>query len=102
VDAARAYQRHWLEARGRRGLDGARSGPDTATGPFSIVIRNQPEMDFGGKRNADGQGFAVLGRVISGMEVVKAIQMSPTGTRGPYGTESVTPPIAIMKAYRRP
>ena len=79
----------------------ARSGPDTATGSFSIVIGDQPEMDFGGKRNADGQGFAVFGRVISGMDVVKAIHMSPTGTRGPYGTESLAPPIAIVKAYRR-
>ena len=79
----------------------ARNGPDTATGSFSIVIGDQPEMDFGGKRNADGQGFAVFGRVISGMDVVKAIQASPTGTRGPYGTESLTPPIAIVKASRR-
>jgi peptidyl-prolyl cis-trans isomerase A (cyclophilin A) len=79
----------------------ARNGPDTATGSFSIVIGDQPEMDFGGKRNADGQGFAVFGRVIGGMDVVKAIQMSPTGTRGPYGTESLSPPIAIVKASRR-
>jgi peptidyl-prolyl cis-trans isomerase A (cyclophilin A) len=79
----------------------ARSGPDTARGSFSIAIGDQPEMDFGGKRNADGQGFAVFGRVVGGMDVVKAIQMSPTGTRGPYGTESLTPPIAIVKAYRR-
>jgi peptidyl-prolyl cis-trans isomerase A (cyclophilin A) len=78
----------------------ARNGPDTATGSFSIVIGDQPEMDFGGKRNADGQGFAVFGRVISGMDVVKAIQMSPTGTGGPYGAESLAPPIAIVKAHR--
>lgn len=78
----------------------ARSGPDTARGSFSIAIGDQPEMDFGGKRHADGQGFAVFGRVISGMDVVKAIQMSPTGPRGPYGTESLTPPIAIVKASR--
>ena len=78
----------------------ARSGPDTATGSFSIVIGDQPEMDFGGKRNPDGQGFAVFGRVVSGMDVVKAIQMSPTGTTGPYRTESLDPPIAIVKASR--
>ena len=93
-------------ATGLRHVDGAvsmaRSQPDTATGSFSIVIGDQPEMDFGGRRNADGQGFAVFGRVIRGMEVVKAIHMSPTGTRGPYGTESLTPPIGILKAYRRP
>src|SRR5205085_8786337 len=49
---------------GLKHVDGAvsmaRSGPDTATGSFSIVIGDQPEMDFGGKRNPDGQGFAVF------------------------------------------
>jgi peptidyl-prolyl cis-trans isomerase A (cyclophilin A) len=79
----------------------ARSGPDTATASFSIVIGDQPEMDFGGKRNADGQGFAVFGRVVRGMDVVKAIQTSPTGSNGPYKTESLDPPIKIIKAYRR-
>jgi peptidyl-prolyl cis-trans isomerase A (cyclophilin A) len=78
----------------------ARNGPDTATGSFSIVIGHQPEMDFGGKRNPDGQGFAVFGRVVSGMDVVKAIQASPTGPGGPYGTETLSPPIAVTKAYR--
>ena len=79
----------------------ARSGPDTATASFSIVIGDQPEMDFGGKRNPDGQGFAVFGRVVKGMDVVKAIQASPTGPRGPYGPETLEPPIGIVKAYRR-
>src|SRR4029450_6114939 len=71
----------------------ARSGPDTATGSFSIVIGDQPERDFGGKRNPDGQGFAVFGRVVSGMDVVKKIQAAPTGATGPYGTESLDPPV---------
>ena len=79
----------------------ARSGPDSATASFSIVIGDQPEMDFGGQRNADGQGFAVFGRVTGGMDVVKAIHASPTGTTGPYRTESLDPPIKILKAYRR-
>ncbi len=79
----------------------ARAGPDTATASFSIVIGDQPEMDFGGKRNPDGQGFAVVGRVVRGMDVVKAIQASPTGAGGPYRTESLDPPIKILEAYRR-
>ena len=79
----------------------ARNGPDTATASFSIVIGDQPEMDFAGKRNPDGQGFAVFGRVVRGMDVVKAIQACPTGARGPYGPESLDPPIKILKAYRR-
>ena len=79
----------------------ARGGPDTATGSFSIVIGDQPEMDFGGRRNPDGQGFAAFGHVVRGMDVIKAIHASPTGKAGPYGTESLSPPIKILKAYRR-
>jgi peptidyl-prolyl cis-trans isomerase A (cyclophilin A) len=79
----------------------ARGGPDTATGSFSIVIGDQPAMDFGGRRNPDGQGFAAFGHVVRGMGVVKAIHASPTGKAGPYGTESLSPPIKILKAYRR-
>ena len=90
---------------GLRHLDGAvsmaRSGPDTATGSFSIVIGDQPEMDYGGKRNPDGQGFAVFGRVVHGGDVVRAIQASPTGKTGAYGTETLDPPIKILKAYKR-
>ena len=82
-------------------LSMARSGPDTATASFSIVIGDQPEMDFGGKRNADGQGFAVFGRVVDGMDVVKKIQAANTGQRGAYGTETLDPPITILKAARK-
>ena len=90
---------------GLRHVDGslsmARNGPDTATASFSIVIGDQPEMDFGGRRNADGQGFAVFGRVVRGMDVVRAIHVSPTGPAGPYGSESLSPPIKILSASRR-
>ena len=79
----------------------ARNGPDTATASFSIVIGDQPEMDYGGKRNPDGQGFAVFGRVVGGKDVVRAIQLSPTGQSGAYGTETLDPPIKVLKAYRR-
>jgi peptidyl-prolyl cis-trans isomerase A (cyclophilin A) len=76
----------------------ARSGPDSATASFFITIGDQPELDFGGKRNADGQGFAAFGRVVAGMDVVKKIQASPTGQRGAYGTETLEPPIRILSA----
>jgi len=52
----------------------ARSEPDSATSSFFICINDQPELDFGGKRNPDGQGFAAFGKVTKGMDVVKAIQ----------------------------
>jgi peptidyl-prolyl cis-trans isomerase A (cyclophilin A) len=82
-------------------LSMARMGPDTAQGSFSIVIGNQPEMDFGGRRNPDGQGFAVFGRVVTGMDTVKKIHQAHTGMSGPYQTETLDPPIKILKAYRK-
>lgn len=52
----------------------ARGAPGTASSSFFICVNDQPELDFGGRRNPDGQGFAAFGRVISGMDVVKKIQ----------------------------
>jgi peptidyl-prolyl cis-trans isomerase A (cyclophilin A) len=54
----------------------ARSKPGSATSEFFICIGNQPELDYGGKRNPDGQGFAAFGKVIKGMNVVKRIHSS--------------------------
>lgn len=79
-------------------LSMARSGPDTANSSFSIVIGDQPSLDFGGKRNADGQGFAAFGRVTAGMDVVKKIQASRTAP----GSENLEPVIKVVRAYRKP
>jgi peptidyl-prolyl cis-trans isomerase A (cyclophilin A) len=51
----------------------ARSAPGTATSEFFICVGDQPDLDFGGKRNKDGQGFAAFGKVIEGMDVVAQI-----------------------------
>ena len=73
----------------------ARNGPDTATGDFFICIGPQPELDFGGKRNPDGQGFAAFGKVVKGMDVVKKIQAAPAEG------QTLTPPVKILKAMRQ-
>ena len=52
----------------------ARDKPGTASSEFFICINDQPELDFMGLRNPDGQGFAAFGRVIQGMDVVRSIQ----------------------------
>ncbi|HTV59939.1 MAG TPA: peptidylprolyl isomerase [Verrucomicrobiae bacterium] len=72
----------------------ARDGPDTATSDFFICIGDQPSLDYGGKRNPDGQGFAAFGRVIRGMDVVRAIQNAPADG------QTLTPPVRILKVYR--
>ena len=55
-------------------LSMARLDPGTASSEFFICINDQPELDYGGKRNPDGQGFAAFGKVIEGLEIVKIIQ----------------------------
>lgn len=52
----------------------ARAEPNTAQSSFFICINDQPELDFGGKRNPDGYGFAAFGKVVKGMDLVLKIQ----------------------------
>jgi peptidyl-prolyl cis-trans isomerase A (cyclophilin A) len=58
-------------------------GTGTA-GAFFICTGDRPELDFGGKRNPDGQGFAAFGHVTSAMELVRKIWA--LRTQGPAGS----------------
>jgi len=51
----------------------ARAEPGSATSEFFICVGDQPELDYGGRRNPDLQGFAAFGRVTKGLDVVKRI-----------------------------
>jgi len=75
----------------------ARDGADTATSDFFICINDQPSLDFGGKRNPDGQGFAAFGHVVKGMDIVRKIQTSPSDK-----DQHLTPPIEIIDIKRLP
>jgi peptidyl-prolyl cis-trans isomerase A (cyclophilin A) len=80
-------------------LDGtismARAEPNSATADFFICVGNQPQLDFKGKRNPDGQGFAAFGRVMQGMDVVRRIHAAPA--RG----QQLTPPVRIRNIVRK-
>ena len=60
-------------------LSMARTVPGSASSEFFICINPQPELDYQGARNPDGQGFAAFGQVIEGMNVVRQIQAGQTG-----------------------
>ena len=68
----------------------ARAAPNTAQDSFFICIDDQPALDFGGKRNPDGQGFAAFGQVIEGMDVVLKINQSPSEG------QAIVPPVMIL------
>jgi peptidyl-prolyl cis-trans isomerase A (cyclophilin A) len=72
----------------------ARGEPDSATSSFFFCIGDQPELDFGGARNPDGQGFAAFGRITRGMDVVKKIQTSP------HEEQRLSPPVRIRSVSR--
>ena len=55
----------------------ARGAVGTASTEFFICIGDQPGLDHGEARNADGQGFAAFGKVVSGMDVVRRINGLP-------------------------
>ena len=70
------------EMTGLKHLDGTvsmgRFKVGTTAAEFFICIGDQPELDYEGKRNPDGQGFAAFGQVLEGMDVVRKIQSGET------------------------
>lgn len=94
---------------GLRHVDGAismsRGAPGTATSEFFICVGEQPALDAGGARYPDGLGFAVFGRVVSGMDVVRAIQArrADAPAPDPYAEgQMLNPPVRIVAARRQP
>lgn len=83
----------------------ARDAPGSGSAAyFFINISNNDFLDFGGKRNPDGQGYAVFGKVVRGMDVVKSIQAQESkgasenpATEGQY----LTTPVKIKSASRK-
>lgn len=75
-------------------LSMARFAPDSANYDFFICVGDQPELDFGGRRYEDGQGFAAFGKVVAGMDVVRSIQISP------IERQKLAPPVPIIRARR--
>jgi peptidyl-prolyl cis-trans isomerase A (cyclophilin A) len=55
------------------------SDPNSATAQFFINTVDNAGLDY---PNPDGNGYAVFGKVVSGMDVVKTIEGTPTTTRG--------------------
>jgi peptidyl-prolyl cis-trans isomerase A (cyclophilin A) len=71
------------------------SVPDSATAQFFINVRDNNFLDQPNSR--DGQGYAVFGKVVQGMDVVEKIRTVPTASSGPHQNVPVTP-VIIRKA----
>ena len=74
----------------------ARTGdPNSATAQFFVNVNNNSRLDAANAR--DGNGYAVFGQVVSGMDVVDKIRAVPTGSKGPHDDVPNTP-ITITRA----
>jgi peptidyl-prolyl cis-trans isomerase A (cyclophilin A) len=69
--------------------------PNSATAQFFINVKDNAFLDQPNSR--DGNGYAVFGKVVSGMDVVDKIKAVPTGDKA--GHQNVpTTPVIIKKA----
>jgi len=74
----------------------ARTGvPDSATSQFFINVVDNPRLDAA--NSPDGNGYAVFGKVVSGMEVVDRIRDVPVGSKGGHQNVPLQP-VVIRKA----
>jgi peptidyl-prolyl cis-trans isomerase A (cyclophilin A) len=69
--------------------------PNSATSQFFINVVDNPGLDHGNTR--DGNGYAVFGQVVQGMDVVDKIREVPVRPAGGHG-HVPTMPVTIIKA----
>jgi peptidyl-prolyl cis-trans isomerase A (cyclophilin A) len=65
--------------------------PDSATSQFFINVKDNGFLDAA--RSPDGNGYAVFGKVVQGMDVVDKIRKVETGQKGPHGDVPLQPVI---------
>ena len=73
------------------------SAPDSATSQFFINVKNN---DFLNKDAAqDGVGYAVFGKVVDGLDVIKKIEQVQTTTKGMH--QNVPAEAVVIKSAKR-
>lgn len=75
-------------------LSMARMAPGTASSGFFLCLSEQSELDEGGKRQPDGQGFAAFGWLEDGMDVLRAIHAKAETS------DVLTTPIPLLDVRR--
>ena len=70
------------------------SSPNSATAQFFINVVDNQGLNA---PQPDGYGYAVFGKVVSGMDVIDKIRLAPTGNKGMHQNVPVTP-ITINSA----
>ena len=73
------------------------NAPHSATAQFFINVENNKSLNHTGK-NSRGWGYAVFGKVTDGIDVINAIKIVPTTSKGGHQNVPVEP-VIILKAY---
>jgi cyclophilin family peptidyl-prolyl cis-trans isomerase len=73
--------------------------PHSATAQFFINVADNAFLNHTNK-TPRGWGYAVFGKVISGMDVVNKIRQIPTGAAGPFQRDVPKTPAIIMSISR--
>ena len=68
--------------------------PQSATAQFFINVKDNGFLD----PSAQSPGYTVFGKVVSGMDVVDKIKLTPTGAGGPFGSDVPQTPVLINSA----
>ena len=69
------------------------SAPHSASAQFFINVSSNDFLNA--ERAQDGWGYAVFGKVVSGMDVVTKIAKTPTGAGGPFRSDVPKQPVVI-------
>jgi peptidyl-prolyl cis-trans isomerase A (cyclophilin A)/peptidyl-prolyl cis-trans isomerase B (cyclophilin B) len=72
------------------------SNPHSATAQFFINVNDNAFLDWGDARG-DGNGYAVFGKVVSGLDVVGNISNAATGPGGPFPRDVPRELVVIEK-----
>ena len=68
--------------------------PNSASAQFFINVGDNSFLNWGDPRS-DGNGYAVFGRVVSGVDVMNQIAKLPTGSGGPFPRDVPKTPVMI-------
>ena len=80
----------------------ARTGdPNSATSQFFINVGDNKRLDFRSP-DAQGYGYTVFGKVVSGMDVVNKIANAPTAAGGRFPTDVPVERVIIKSAHVLP
>jgi peptidyl-prolyl cis-trans isomerase A (cyclophilin A)/peptidyl-prolyl cis-trans isomerase B (cyclophilin B) len=68
--------------------------PNSATAQFFINVGDNAFLNWGDPKS-DGNGYAVFGKVVDGLDVVMKIAKTPTGPGGPFQRDVPRQPVLI-------